>query len=68
MHKEVKDNRIILTADNGKKLERNGIFVDQVTIGFKDSEDNWLEISEEEVNNHSEITAEMALNIITGQE
>lgn len=46
MVRQVINGKVVLTADEGKRLVRNGISVTQVTLGVLDSESNWDEIEE----------------------
>lgn len=46
MVRQVINGKVVLTADEGKRLVRNGISVTQVTLGVLDSEGNWSEIAE----------------------
>lgn len=46
MVRQVINGKIVLTADEGKQLVRNGINVRQVTLGVLDDETNWSEIAE----------------------
>lgn len=46
MVRQVINGKIVLTADEGKQLVRNGINVRQVTLGVLDDEANWPEIAE----------------------
>ena len=52
----------ILTADNGKILQKGDVYATIVHLGVNDSADNWLEIDEPE----EEISDSEALEIITG--
>lgn len=55
-------NGNILTADDGKALQKGDIIATTVYLGVNDSADNWLEIDEPE----EEIPDSEALEIITG--
>ena len=55
-------NGNILTADNGKVLQKGDIYATIVHLGVNDSAENWVEIDEPE----EDIPAEEALEIITG--
>ena len=66
MVRQVINGKVVLTADAGKRLVRNGISVTQVTLGVLDSELNWTEKDEAELTLNEEIPAEEALKIITG--
>ena len=55
-------NGNILTADNGKILQKGNIYATIAHLGVNDSADNWLEIDEPE----EEIPDSEALAIITG--
>lgn len=55
-------NGNILTADDGKALQKGDIIATTVYLGVNDSADNWLEIDEPE----EEIPDSEALTIITG--
>ena len=46
MVRQVINGKVVLTADEGKRLVRNGINVRQVTLGVLDDETNWPEIAE----------------------
>lgn len=54
-------NGNILTADDGKALQKGDVIATTVYLGINDSADNWLEIDEPE----EEISAEEALSIVT---
>ena len=54
-------NGNILTADDGKVLQKGDTIAKIVYLGINDSADNWLEIDEPE----EEISAEEALSIVT---
>ncbi len=54
-------NGNILTADDGKVLQKGDIYATIVHLGVNDSADNWVEIDEPE----EEISAEEAIGIIT---
>lgn len=54
-------NGNILTADDGKVLQKGDVYATIVHLGVNDSADNWLEIDEPEEG----ISAEEALGIIT---
>lgn len=54
-------NGNILTADDGKVLQKGDVYATTVHLGVNDSVDNWLEIDEPE----EEISAEEAIGIIT---
>ena len=66
MVRQVINGKVVLTADEGKRLVRNGISVTQVTLGVLDSEGNWTERDATEAVGNEEIPAEEALKIITG--
>ena len=66
MVRQVINGKVVLTADEGKRLVRNGISVTQVTLGVLDSEVNWIEADAAEAVGNEEIPAEEALKIITG--
>ncbi len=66
MVRQVINGKVVLTADEGKRLVRNGISVTQVTLGVLDSEGNWDEIEAGLIGANEEIPAEEALKIITG--
>ena len=66
MVRQVINGKVVLTADEGKVLVRNGIGVKRVVLGAKDSELNWTEKDEAELTLNEEIPAEEALKIITG--
>lgn len=66
MVRQVINGKVVLTADEGKRLVRNGISVTQVTLGVLDSEVNWIETDASEAVGNEEIPAEEALKIITG--
>lgn len=55
-------NGNILTADDGKVLQKGDVIATTVYLGVNDSADNWTEIDKPE----EEISAEEALEIITG--
>lgn len=55
-------NGNILTADDGKVLQKGDTIAKIVYLGVNDSADNWLEIDEPE----EDISADEALEIITG--
>ena len=55
-------NGNILTADNGKILQKGDVYATIVHLGVNDSTENWVEIDEPE----EDIPAEEALSIITG--
>ena len=55
-------NGNILTADDGKALQKGDIIATTVYLGVNDSVDNWVEIDAPE----EDIPAEEALSIITG--
>ena len=55
-------NGNILTADDGKALQKGDIIATTVYLGVNDSADTWVEIDEPE----EDIPAEEALSIITG--
>lgn len=55
-------NGNILTADEGKALQKGDVYATIVYLGVNDSADNWLEIDEPE----EEIPDSEALEIITG--
>lgn len=55
-------NGNILTADDGKALQKGDVYATIVHLGVNDSADNWLEVDEPE----EDIPAEEALSIITG--
>lgn len=55
-------NGNILTADDGKALQKGDAVAKIVYLGVNDSADNWLEIDEPE----EEISDSEALEIITG--
>lgn len=55
-------NGNILTADDGKVLQKGDTIAKIVYLGINDSADNWLEIDEPE----EEISDSEALEIITG--
>lgn len=46
MVKGIYDGRIVLSADEGKWLVKNGNYVKSVIIGTTDSEENWSETDE----------------------
>ena len=66
MVRQVINGKVVLAADEGKRLVRNGISVTQVTLGVLDSEVNWIETDAAEAVGNEEIPAEEALKIITG--
>ena len=66
MVRQVINGKVVLTADEGKRLVRNGISVTQVTLGVLDSEVNWIEADAAEAVGNEEIPAAEALKIITG--
>ena len=66
MVRQVINGKVVLTADEGKRLVRNGISVTQVTLGVLDSEGNWDESEAGLIGANEEIPAEEALKIITG--
>lgn len=66
MRSEVINGKVVLTADDGKVLTRNGISVNKVTLGVLDKESNWSETEMGLVGANDEISAEEALKIITG--
>lgn len=55
-------NGNILTADDGKALQKGDVIAKIAHLGVNDSADNWLEIDEPE----EEISDSEALEIITG--
>ena len=55
-------NGNILTADDGKALQKGDTIAKIAHLGVNDSADNWLEIDEPE----EEISDSEALEIITG--
>ena len=55
-------NGNILTADEGKALQKGDVIATTVHLGVNDSAENWVEIDEPE----EDIPAEEALSIITG--
>ena len=55
-------NGNILTADDGKALQKGDVIAATVHLGVNDSAENWVEIDEPE----EDIPAEEALSIITG--
>lgn len=55
-------NGNILTADEGKALQKGDVIAATVHLGVNDSAENWVEIDEPE----EDIPAEEALSIITG--
>ena len=55
-------NGNILTADDGKVLQKGDVYATIVHLGVNDSADNWTEIDEPE----EQITDSEALTIITG--
>ena len=55
-------NGNILTADDGKALQKGDIIATTVYLGVNDSVDNWVEIDAPE----EDIPAEEALSIIIG--
>ncbi len=55
-------NGNILTADDGKALQKGDIIAATVYLGVNDSAENWTEIDKP----GEEISAEEALEIITG--
>ena len=54
-------NGNILTADDGKILQKGDIYATIVHLGVNDSADNWVEINKPD----EEISAEEALSIVT---
>ena len=54
-------NGNILTADDGKILQKGDIYATIVHLGVNDSVENWVEINTPE----EEISAEEALSIVT---
>ena len=55
-------NGNILTADDGKALQKGDVIAVTVHLGVNDSAENWVEIDKSD----EEITDSEALNIITG--
>lgn len=55
-------NGNILTADDGKALQKGDVYATIVHLGVNDSADNWLEIDKPD----EEISDSEALEIITG--
>ena len=55
-------NGNILTADNGKVLQKGDIYATIVHLGVNDSAENWVEIDKSD----EEISDSEALEIITG--
>lgn len=55
-------NGNILTADDGKALQKGDVIATTVHLGVNDSAENWVEIDEPE----EQITDSEALEIITG--
>ena len=55
-------NGNILTADDGKALQKGDVIAATVHLGVNDSAENWVEIDESD----EEISDSEALNIITG--
>lgn len=54
-------NGNILTADDGKVLQKGDVYAIIVHLGVNDSADNWVEINKPD----EEISAEEALSIVT---
>ena len=55
-------NGNILTADNGKALQKGDVIAVTVHLGVNDSAENWVEIDKSD----EEISDSEALEIITG--
>ena len=55
-------NGNILTADDGKALQKGDVIAVTVHLGVNDSADNWLEVDKPD----EEISDSEALSIITG--
>ena len=55
MKKAIENGITVLTADNGMKLTNGSSFGSVVCLGVHDSEDNWHEITEAEVENLMEV-------------
>ena len=55
-------NGNILTADDGKVLQKGDVIAVTVHVGVNDSAENWVEIDKSD----EEISDSEALNIITG--
>ena len=55
-------NSNILTADDGKVLQKGDVIAITVYLGVNDSAGNWTEIDKHD----EDISADEALNIITG--
>ena len=55
-------NGNILTADDGKVLQKGDVYATIVHLGVNDSAENWVEIDESD----EEISDSEALEIITG--
>ena len=57
-------NGNILTADDGKALQKGDVIAATVHLGVNDSAENWVEIDEPQTD--EDISADEALDIITG--
>ena len=69
MRTETRNGLTILTADDGKILVSAGVYSEKVFLGKYDSPENWKEVdenAEREEPQDKELSAEEALEIITG--